>query len=158
MKILNVKDEASVKKYNDLIKKVPMVTLFYADWCGHCQDLKPKWNKLEKSIKDLNDKMVLAKVNNSVMSQIEGDKDILGFPTIFYLEDGVKKKEFNKERSLFELFNFLTEVRPQKKREILNAYRENILQNGGRKKRTNKKMKSKKQRKTNKRKTNKRKR
>lgn len=144
MKVLHINDYSDVKKYNDLIKKVPMVTLFYADWCGHCQELKPKWRKLEKSLQQLNDKMVLARVNNSVMSEIEGDKDIMGFPTIYYLENGSKKSEFKKERSLFELFNFISEIRPSKKREIMDVYRNTILQKGGKKNKVTKTKQSRK--------------
>ena len=32
------------------------VTLYYADWCGHCNDFKPEWKKLNENISNLKKK------------------------------------------------------------------------------------------------------
>ena len=31
-----------------LTDKGPLMIIYYAEWCGHCQRLKPEWKKLKK--------------------------------------------------------------------------------------------------------------
>jgi len=35
-------------------KKEPVIVLLYADWCGHCQRLKPTWEKTKHELIDSN--------------------------------------------------------------------------------------------------------
>ena len=43
------------KLVNDLFKNVigkkPVVVLYFAEWCGHCQSLKPTWNNTIDQLK-----------------------------------------------------------------------------------------------------------
>ena len=83
-------------------QKVVHVGLVYADWCGHCQHLKPEWAKMKDFIKhnprmrkqckiieiesadpNLNHKM------NNINSKLKGESlEVNGYPTIF----GINKK------------------------------------------------------------------
>jgi thiol-disulfide isomerase/thioredoxin len=61
------------------------VAFFHADWCGHCQQFKPEWEKIKKELE----------VNNVKYKEINSeDKDtvnafkIRGFPTLMVVEDG----------------------------------------------------------------------
>jgi len=73
------------------------ITLYYANWCGHCINFKPEWNKLKDTIG-----------GNSMYSNIETkefeqtkDNDIMekegikGYPTI-----RINGKDYNGERSV----------------------------------------------------------
>jgi glutaredoxin len=72
------------------------ITLYYADWCGHCQRFKPTWEGLKKIF----DK------NNIEYSEFEDTKDekvienakITGFPTIMIEKDG-NSYQYDGERS-----------------------------------------------------------
>lgn len=64
------------------------VTLYYADWCGHCQKFKPEWQQVKEQL----DKRGISHAEfeadrNSKEVQKAG---IRGFPTIMIEKDGVK--------------------------------------------------------------------
>lgn len=69
-----------------------VVQLFYADWCGHCQNFKPEWQKFKE----------LANKNNIKVEEYEADKDkqkveeadVNGFPTI-----RINKEDYNGQRT-----------------------------------------------------------
>ena len=72
------------------------ITLYYADWCGHCKNFKPTWESLKKVF----DK------NNIEWKEYEDTKDekvieqaqISGFPTIIIEKYG-NSYQYNGERS-----------------------------------------------------------
>ena len=60
------------------------ITLFYANWCGHCVKFKPDWNKFKGMIADLPDVSTHEFEDSDIkdgMATIMG-KDIRGYPTI----------------------------------------------------------------------------
>ncbi len=61
-----------------------VVTLYYADWCGHCQSLKPEWAVLEQKIIEKNKEgynIICVKKEEREMTEDEKAK-IEGYPTI----------------------------------------------------------------------------
>ena len=79
-----------------------MVGKVYADWCGHCKDLIPEWNKLSKELEEQGVKNI-----NIVSVESEDKKNLdklaklgitaSGFPTIFKRIDG-KVEMYNGNR------------------------------------------------------------
>ena len=75
--------------YRAIRPQRPIIYLVYADWCGHCTNLKPDWEKLKNefgnsvSFIDINEK------NKSAVEKLSNKHrlNIDGYPTIF----GVKK-------------------------------------------------------------------
>lgn len=55
------------------------VMLFHAEWCGHCVDFKPTWEKLTKYFKDNNIEYIDYEASNK---DIMDEYSIKGFPTI----------------------------------------------------------------------------
>jgi len=91
------------KKYQRHTKKrqrknVVIVGKVYADWCGHCQSLKPEWAKMKKHIhkkrgkrhviyEEIEEKHIgekLKKLNESQHVNIEAN----GYPTVFRVSNG----------------------------------------------------------------------
>ena len=62
-----------------------LVCKIYANWCGHCKDLKPVWDELE-TIMDAHKNIKMIKVEESEMEKLKDiyKKDVVvkGFPTI----------------------------------------------------------------------------
>lgn len=85
------------------------LVLFYADWCGHCKNIKPVWDSASKKISNENVKMI--KVNcgedNSKHTQIVEKYNIQGFPTIKLLNNGKVEEDYNGGRGVNDLVNFV---------------------------------------------------
>jgi len=114
--------------YNNNTKKKysnPIVTvgLIYANWCGHCQALKPEWKKMKYNIMKTpsykkgmykfieiedSDKMKDQKINN-MNSYLKGEKlTANGYPTIFKIKGG-KLQYYTNDRTAPELQNWFLE-------------------------------------------------
>ena len=113
MPFIHVDNQDAVKQYNDLVKTMPTMVLYYAPWCGHCEHLKPFWIAFEEKVRGKDANMLVARVQNEYMGEVEGDKDIMGFPTIFFLIDGKKQKEYEGPRTTEGLVAFFEEVSKQ---------------------------------------------
>jgi len=101
---LDVRSDSALKKLNKLISKGPLtIMLIYADWCGHCHDIMPHWDKAsqssERSIQSVkvNEKM-LPKVNSSIskMNENAAPYDVSGYPSIILVDKkGNKMTDIN---------------------------------------------------------------
>ena len=89
------------------------VTLFHADWCGHCVSFMPEWKKLEAQFK--NDPSVNLSAMESSDPKFSRDakingSQIQGFPTI-RIKVGDKETEYNDERSKTALVGTIEELK-----------------------------------------------
>eukprot|EP00339_Tiarina_fusa_P001184 CAMPEP_0117033400 /NCGR_PEP_ID=MMETSP0472-20121206/23865_1 /TAXON_ID=693140 ORGANISM="Tiarina fusus, Strain LIS" /NCGR_SAMPLE_ID=MMETSP0472 /ASSEMBLY_ACC=CAM_ASM_000603 /LENGTH=561 /DNA_ID=CAMNT_0004742301 /DNA_START=12 /DNA_END=1697 /DNA_ORIENTATION=+ len=76
--------------FEELIKKSTknVVIEFYAPWCGHCQQLAPRYEEAAKHFKETNpDDVVIAKIDG-VANEIEEELPVEGFPSIFAKKAG----------------------------------------------------------------------
>jgi thiol-disulfide isomerase/thioredoxin len=85
------------KKHNGVI----IIGLIHANWCGHCQALKPEWKKMKYNVMkspssssyrfmeiEDSDKAKDYKIN-VINSKLKGGKlEVNGFPTIFKIHGG----------------------------------------------------------------------
>ena len=97
----------NLNKFNEAVQRGGAVVKFYADWCGHCQDLNPKWNIMTSHMKNAQGSGLIAIVPENMISSVNCDKDILGFPTIRYIVGGKKKKDYNGRREVEDLEKFV---------------------------------------------------
>jgi thiol-disulfide isomerase/thioredoxin len=91
--------KSSHNKPTSITSKV--VALFHADWCGHCQSLKPEWKKFQETIiqqkgskpikivtmeeSDKGKQTFIDEINKGIIGK---PLEINGFPTIVKQEGG----------------------------------------------------------------------
>ena len=63
------------------------VTLYYANWCGHCKTFKSIWNSLKPYFQKYN--IEFKDYEESLNSQIMEDNNINSFPTIIIEKNGI---------------------------------------------------------------------
>ena len=78
------------------------VTLFYADWCGHCNTFKPEWQKLKKIF--LKNNIDFAEYEDSKNADVINSNEIDGFPTI-KIETNEGIYEYNGRRDAESILN-----------------------------------------------------
>ena len=105
---LIVDNQNEVNNFNNKTKKGVWLVWFYADWCGHCVNMKPEWEKLESQCKK-NNKLNIARVNSNNVQQINStmNQNIVGYPTIRLFNNAKPKKDYDGERSAKEFMKFL---------------------------------------------------
>jgi protein disulfide-isomerase-like protein len=96
--------ESNAEDLEDHIKEGKKVVLFYADWCGHCTNFKPTWDKASKQINKEEKRMIKVNCgeNTKKDKQIMKKYEVDGYPTIIIFEDG-KPKKYNGERNVEDL-------------------------------------------------------
>jgi thiol-disulfide isomerase/thioredoxin len=87
------------------------VTLFHADWCGHCQSFKPTWKKLVSHYHNSNVNLKSVESNDpsyNKLAHINGE-GVRGYPTIKLEYNGVEK-EYSGERTEKALISAISEL------------------------------------------------
>ena len=74
------------------------VGLIYANWCSHCQALKPEWKNMKKGLRGTNCQYLEIEDSDHhkdrkiahVNSRLKGEKlSLNGYPTVFKIKNGV---------------------------------------------------------------------
>jgi protein disulfide-isomerase A6 len=73
----------------DPIKSSHIVSRFYAPWCGHCQSLKPAYEKAAKSLEGIA-KVAAINCDEEENKPFCGSMDVKGFPTLKIVRPGKK--------------------------------------------------------------------
>ncbi|RNF06550.1 protein disulfide isomerase [Trypanosoma rangeli] len=84
--------ELDVKTFHGVVDNPSkhVFVLFYAPWCGHCHRLIPKWEELAAEVKEMKD-VVIAHIDASKHSEIGGEYNVRGFPTLRLFTKGNKE-------------------------------------------------------------------
>ena len=82
-------------------------TLYYVEWCPHCNNIKPDWKKLEND-NDLKHIDIL-KINCEENESAVEEKNIEGFPTILLNHNG-KERAYDGNRTYAEFKNYLVNL------------------------------------------------
>lgn len=91
------------------LKKKHGIVLFYMNGCGHCETMKPTWNKLITELKDKHkNEIILGAVESSNMDMFKKhgiSPSVSGFPTILYFHPNkiTNPESYNGDRSYEDL-------------------------------------------------------
>jgi thiol-disulfide isomerase/thioredoxin len=89
-------------------------TMYYADWCPHCQNVKPLFKDfMGTGVVKVNGLPVKVKMVEEKQIQKGVDPDIKGYPSFLYSDSAGKVVEFNGPRNANGFMEFL-------KQEILS--------------------------------------
>ena len=145
MKVMEV-NANNLNKFNEAVQKGEAVVKFYADWCGHCQDLNPKWNVMTSHLKNAPGSGLIASVPEDMISRVNCDNDILGYPTIRYMVGGKKRKDYEGRREVKDLEKFVKSTlgKAGKKKKNKSKRRKNKTKRRNKKKSRKNKTKKKK--------------
>ncbi len=84
-----------------------VVALFAADWCPHCRDYKPTWQKVQEEAKRKNEKKVrFVTVDCTESNPYPGKYDIEGYPTVVAISSS-GHKHISSRNSLEEIIQSL---------------------------------------------------
>ncbi|XP_066993824.1 thioredoxin domain-containing protein 5 homolog [Anabrus simplex] len=100
---------------------------FYAPWCGHCQKLAPTWDALAKSFEH-DTSVIISKVDCTLHKTTCNNFDIVGYPTLLWIEDGKKVEKYQGQRTSEELKAFVSRMLGP---EHSGASVENVEQDNG---------------------------
>jgi hypothetical protein len=91
------------------LKKKHGIVLFYMNGCGHCETMKPAWNKVITELKDRHkNEIILGAVESSNMDMFKKhgiSPSVSGFPTILYFHPNklTNPESYNGDRSYEDL-------------------------------------------------------
>lgn len=90
-KTIEVKNNNHVKSMDDLLNSSQVTfVLIKANWCGHCNDYVPKWQKIQNT-PTRNANMVTIPVELQKESQVLKNVSIEGIPTVLEVRNGVAR-------------------------------------------------------------------
>ena len=108
-----------------MVKKSIGITLYHANWCGHCVTFIPEWKKFVKKVKDANNKYNKVEIKTQNYEEKEAEKaggakingeDVSGYPTVkIALKRGKEYKEYDMsdykiERNSIQMLTYIKNI------------------------------------------------
>lgn len=87
----------------------------YSDQCGHCKDLKPKWDKLEDEMKNESMEGLLASLSVNDLDDAECDTETKGVPTLRVYEGGKRIMDYEGKRETNDMKLFFKNLLKKQK-------------------------------------------
>lgn len=95
LKVLSPED---ANKLSSRLNNGNWLVLYYANWCGHCQHMKPEWEKTVNNLKN-NKNLNIAEVESESMQHMNPKVEIMGFPSLKMYNNGKQQAEFEGQRT-----------------------------------------------------------
>lgn len=94
---------SEITKYENDVNNGKWIIRYHADWCGHCQVMKPEWKKFTDNHKQFN----IASLEENAIDKLKTKpSNLLGFPSIHLNNNGKFIKEFSGKRESADFKNF----------------------------------------------------
>lgn len=106
MRSLKVSPKTQKRVETSLSSSTPILMLYHASWCGHCQHFMPEWKKAKDELEHMAG-ILTAEVEAENMSMLPSSLTaIQGYPTLMVLKDGKQVKEYQGDRSAADVVKF----------------------------------------------------
>ena len=129
MKVLSSDDAFNL---SNLLKDGDWMVLYYAEWCGHCNAMKPEWEKFITKMKDPNvnsTNIKIADVKSDFIADIQQKPEIPGFPTIKMYSNGKEVADFKDDRIAEKMVEFAKSNTKTSNKKVSNKQASNKKNN-----------------------------
>ena len=136
-------DDKNLNDFNTAIKQGTGMVAYTADWCGHCQRLKPHWKRFQNSCARKKVKQPVTVAHCDVpkyQNRAFGTNKVQGFPTIVAFQNGKEVGRFDQRHGSRE--------NPKDLERFLKLFMKSKSKKKTKTKKKKKKNKSKKNKKT----------
>lgn len=118
MRVINI-NEFNKHLLNELNARSNGTILFYHPQCGHCQALKPEWERMKSILKESKQNCNIYEVNGEQMQHIQHPirNMVDGFPTILNVNKG-KITTFEKQRDAQDMAHFVMSNLPSPDQDV----------------------------------------
>ena len=123
IKVLNIGPKNARTFDMEIIKKPAFIKVYHPS-CGHCNNMKPAWNNLTKTLKNnYKGNTSLFNIHADALANIKTPalQSINGFPTLKIIKNGNTSIDYNGNRSYNDMLNFCLKNLDINK--ILNVYK-----------------------------------
>jgi thiol-disulfide isomerase/thioredoxin len=110
------------KKINNLT-----VIFFLAPWCGHCKDLKPVIDTIQRDLNKTKLNGIMARVYDDDINKMRYKKTVNSFPTISIFDKKGKYKDYEGSRNKEDLNRFLVSIFKKNKNRFDKIKKSNKL-------------------------------
>ena len=145
---IKVLSNDDVNKLETSMQNGNWLICYYANWCDHCNKMKPNWEKVTnnmQSFKDLN----IADIESDFIQKFEKKPVLEGFPTIKLYINGSVMEDYNGNRETDDIMNF-AKLSLQKHYKLQNGGNKNMNKNNKNNNKNNNNNKNKNKNKNNK--------
>ena len=107
-----------------------IVVKIYANWCGHCQSLKPEWNKMKKMIKK-NKNIQIVEIEEQQQNKLNKLKQrfpnlqVNGYPTIFKIQPNKQIEYYTGNRITNDMKKWAVEKNARTTKKMFSQNRHN---------------------------------
>ncbi|KAB2573956.1 putative pdi related protein a protein [Lasiodiplodia theobromae] len=128
--------QVEAKDYNSLIAKSNYTSIveFYAPWCGHCQNLKPAYEKAAKNLAGLA-KVAAVNCDDDLNKRLCAEMGVEGFPTLKIVRPGKKPgkptvEDYRGARSAKAIVDAVVEKIPNHVKRVTDSDFDDFLNEG----------------------------
>ncbi|CAG2118714.1 unnamed protein product [Medioppia subpectinata] len=94
--------------FGKIIKKGITFIKYWVPWCSHCKQLKPIWHHLSTKFFGIKD-VIIANVDCAQHESLCNKEQVDGYPTLMLYKDNEKVVEYDGNRQLEELYDFVVQ-------------------------------------------------
>jgi len=118
---INVASPDDASDLSNRLKDGNWMILYYGDWCGHCKDMKPEWQKVVNKFSN-SSKFNIAEIESAHIGSLSKKPTINGYPTIKMYNNGKEIANFEDERIADKIEKFANDNSVSRKISIHKEY------------------------------------